>query len=63
MVMAMVFGGTNPMKTTSSPLPDVKTDPTTQQPKSARQATYFTQLLEKNITLKHYLSQTTKTKN
>jgi hypothetical protein len=53
MAMAMEFGGMNPMKTTSSPLPDVKTHPTTQQqPNSAGQATYFTLLLEKNITLK-----------
>ena len=52
MVMAMVFGGMNPMKTTSSPLPDIKTHPTTQQPNSASQAKYFTLLCEKNITLK-----------
>jgi hypothetical protein len=50
--MAMVFGGMKPMKTTSFPLPDVKTDPTTQQqPNSASQAMYFTLLLKKNITL------------
>jgi len=53
MVMAMVFGGMNPMKTTSSPLPDVKTHRTIQQqPNSTSQATYFALLLENNIILK-----------
>jgi len=53
MVMAMVFGGMNRMKTTSSPLPDVETHRTIQQqPNSTSQATYFALLLENNIILK-----------
>jgi hypothetical protein len=33
MVMAMEFGGMNPMKTTSSPLPDVKPIPQLNNPR------------------------------
>jgi hypothetical protein len=56
MVLTMVFGGVNPKKTTPSPLPEIKTHPTTQQQcRSASQATHFTLLLGNSITYGMFL--------
>jgi len=72
MVMAMVFHGMNPMKITSSPLPDVKNpsrnSTTTQECQPSN--VFYTATWEGHyfkgtffIDQLHYLSQTTKTKN